>query len=177
VIAGFVVEIDNETARRRFARERHAKAEAAARTLRCVAERQKPASVPLRRLGNPNAPPDVVAALRTHARVKDLVLYVGDGWLPLVSDCHKAVMTAFPNYELLAVKQRFGELAFQACPVPWRGPDTWTEDERRRLDDIVEQFREQSRSVCEECGRGGEDRSIHGYELVLCDECYSALSQ
>ena len=132
--------------------------------------------MPLRRWGNPNAPPDLVAALRTHARVKNLVPCVGDGWLPLVRACHEAVVATFPNYELLAVKQKYGELAFQAFPVPWSGPDTWAEDEHLRLDDIVEKFQEQSRSVCEECGRRGEARIIDGYELILCDECSSALS-
>jgi hypothetical protein len=141
-----------------------------------VSKRPKRASAHRRR-GNPNAPDDLVGTLRTHARSKDLEVRVGDGWLPLVRACHEAVAAEFPNYELLAVKQKYGELAFQARPLAARGPESWTDDERQRLHDIVEHFREASASVCEECGRLGDMRYIDGYELVLCDECFSARSR
>jgi acetoin utilization deacetylase AcuC-like enzyme len=52
---------------------------------------------------------------------------------------------------------------------------------RLRLDGLAEralvQFREQSTSVCEECGRRGEERTVEGHELNLCDECFARLSQ
>ena len=76
------------------------------------------ASIHLKQSGNRSAHDDLTTVLRTHARAKDLVPYVGDGWLALVRACHEAVVAEFPNYELLAIKQKYGELAFQAFPTP-----------------------------------------------------------
>jgi hypothetical protein len=97
---------------------------------------------------------------------------VGDGWLPLVRACHEAVVAEFPDYELLAVKQKYAGIEFQAFPRPWTGPDAraWTREEDRRLEDIVGEFRERSTSVREECGGPGEERWIDGYALIRCDE-------
>jgi hypothetical protein len=91
--------------------------------------------------------------------------------LGLVQACHEALATEFPDYELLAVKQKWAELAFQAFPVPWAGPESWTHDERNRVDQILEPFREQSTHTCEQCGGSGELRTVAGYETVMCDGC------
>jgi hypothetical protein len=122
---------------------------------------------------NPNAP-ELLATLREHARMKDLQLFVGDGWLPLVRECHEAVVAEFPDYELLAVKQKYAELAFQAFPVPWAGPDTWTDEEHSRLDEIVDSFRARSAAICERCGGRGEVRSLDGLLLTVCGPCFVA---
>jgi hypothetical protein len=82
-----------------------------------------------------------------------------------VRECHEAVVAEFPDYELLAVKQKYAELSFQAFPRP----GAWTSEENRRLNAIVDVFSERSTSVCERCGRQGEVRWIDGYELILCD--------
>jgi hypothetical protein len=63
------------------------------------------------------------SALAAHApRVRDFELFVGDGWRDLVLACHRDVVAEFPQYELLAVKEKFGALAFQAFPRRWRPP-------------------------------------------------------
>jgi hypothetical protein len=121
--------------------------------------------------------PDLLATLRTHARHKDLELWVGDGWLPLVRECHEAVVAEFPSYELLAVKQKYAELAFQAFPHPWHGPDSWTDDEHERLDDIVESFRERSAETCERCGGQGQARKVDRLYLTVCGACFVAASR
>jgi hypothetical protein len=39
---------------------------------------------------------------------------VGEGWRPLVEECHARLQAAFPDYELLAVKQKWGALELHA---------------------------------------------------------------
>jgi hypothetical protein len=123
-----------------------------------------------RRRREEDLPGDLVATLRVHARSDDLLPHVGDGWLPLVRACHAAVVAEFPDYELLAVKQKYAELEFQAFPRP--GRSTWTREEDERLEDITERFRAESLDTCEECGRAGEFRWLDGHALILCDECF-----
>lgn len=118
---------------------------------------------------NPNAP-ELLASLREHARAKDLELFVGDGWLPLVRECHAAVLAEFPDYELLAVKQKYGQLAFQAFVRPG---STGTDEEYDRMADIREAFRERSAETCERCGAGGELRDLDGLFLTLCAPCFA----
>ncbi|MFE7385537.1 hypothetical protein ACFU9F_34840 [Streptomyces zhihengii] len=80
-------------------------------------------------------------------------------------------MAEFPEYELLAVKQKWGMLAFQAFPRPWKPGGDWTSAEYARLGTLADAFADRSETVCERCGDGGllrESRRIH---LVLCDRC------
>ena len=109
--------------------------------------------------------------LRRHARSEDLDLFVSDGWLPLVADCHEAMTARFPDYELLAVKEKYGQLAFQAFPRPWvPGGTAWTPEEHEACDDITDAYRERSAEVCERCGQPGTLRVSRAHMLTLCDE-------
>ena len=63
---------------------------------------------------------DLIARLRPHAHRFTLrAADVGEGWRPLVEECHERLQSAFPDYELLAVKQKYGALDYQAFPRPW----------------------------------------------------------
>jgi hypothetical protein len=78
--------------------------------------------------------PDLLAALRPHGHRADFeVVFVGAGWRDLVLECHRRIEAVFPDYELLAVKEKFGQLEFQAFPRPWikATPNLWTEPPRR----------------------------------------------
>lgn len=72
--------------------------------------------------------PELISALRPHARDADFdVCWVGEGWRDIVADCHRSIISAFPDYELLAVKQKYGVLEYQAFPRPWtRDKPQWT---------------------------------------------------
>lgn len=115
----------------------------------------------------------MVDALRSHARHPDgFQVYAGRGWIGLVRECHNELELAFPNYELLAVKEKYGELAFQAFPrASQPGGAAWTIDESHAVDRITDEFRELSTQVCEECGRPGQLRETRSWELTLCDSC------
>ena len=117
-------------------------------------------------------------ALRPHWRepVVD-VAWTGEGWRDLVAACHSAVADRFPDYELLAVEQKHGLLAFQAFPRPWSDSSTiWTPAELSELHAILETFVARSAIVCEWCGGNGLRRDERDLELTLCDQCNDTFS-
>src|SRR5690349_572980 len=102
---------------------------------------------------------NLLAALRRHARVQDFQLYVGHGWLDLVRECHNRLAERFPDYELLAIKEKYGELAYQAFPHPWKqGGGAWTETEYDFVEEVTGRAQAASTAVCERCGRPGTTR-------------------
>jgi hypothetical protein len=116
--------------------------------------------------------------LAEHARSgRDFELLVEDGWRDVVLSCHRAVVAEFPQYELLAVKEKYGALALQAFPRRWRPPSAdgtfsaWTDEEHTRLDSIVDPFEQQSVVTCERCGQRGSLREQRRHMLTLCDAC------
>ncbi len=112
-----------------------------------------------------------LAPLRRHFRVRPGEFAVGPGWYRLVRRCHDAVVAEFPDYELLAVKQKYAVLAFQAFPRPWRPGGDWTTDESERLDDLVQSYQDASAEVCERCGDSGTLRTQRPIWLTLCAGC------
>jgi GNAT superfamily N-acetyltransferase len=109
--------------------------------------------------------------LRAHFRSPDGVFDVGPGWRRLVLECHRAVVAEFPGYDLVAVKQKWAALAFQAFPRPWRSEGDFPGAEYRRLGGLIDPFVKRSRAVCERCGAVGTLRTGRRIELTLCEEC------
>ncbi|MFE4592631.1 hypothetical protein [Streptomyces laurentii] len=114
-----------------------------------------------------------LAPLKAHFRVPSSTCEVGPGWRALVLSCHQAIVAEFPDYELVAVKQKWAALAFQAFPRPWEPGGSWTADEARRLDALVDVFTAASEHVCERCAAAGRLRESRPVELTLCDACES----
>src|SRR5690242_4765524 len=113
---------------------------------------------------DPANSPGLMKRLDRHARGGELAAaWVGEGWRPLVEACHQELEAAFPDYELLTIKQRFGLLEYQAFPRPWgAGERTFTAEEQAALHATADAYRERSGTVCEWCGKPGmlrEDRS------------------
>ena len=71
---------------------------------------------------------ELIGKLRPHSRRGEFdAAWVGEGWRPLVEACHEQLQAAFPEYELLAIKQKYGQLAFQAFPRTWvEGQTQWS---------------------------------------------------
>lgn len=78
---------------------------------------------------------------------------------------------------LLAVKQKWGTLAFQALPRPWKPGGKWTYAERARLDAVTEAFADRSEDICERCGGDGSLRESRRVHVVLCDRCESLVPE
>ncbi|MEU2232390.1 hypothetical protein [Streptomyces vietnamensis] len=115
--------------------------------------------------------------LRCHFRDPSSEFDVGPGWRPLVLRCHEAVVAEFPEYELLAVKQKWAALAFQAFPRPWRRGGNWVSGEVDRLHALVAEFTAASEHICERCGNAGTLRETRPIELTLCGVCESVVGQ
>lgn len=116
--------------------------------------------------------------LNRHARGGDLpVAWVGEGWRPLVEACHKELEAVFPEYELLNVKQKYGELAFRAFPRPHAQEGrAFTREEMAALYEITGRFAARSVTVCEWCGADGVLRDGRRYWITLCDACDATIT-
>lgn len=102
----------------------------------------------------PEQVPPGLDPLVQHARGQSIDFNIGPGWFELALACHDAASSEFPDYELLAVKQEYARLAFQAFPRPWTpAGDAWSSEEGRRLDELIEPLRDRSKAVCERCGQ------------------------
>ncbi|MPY38371.1 hypothetical protein FNH09_46385 [Streptomyces adustus] len=109
--------------------------------------------------------------VRQHLRDPSYDFDVGPGWRQLVLECHRAVVAEFPEYELLAVKQKWGSLSFQAFPRLWEPGGNWTDAEYSRLHAVTDAFADRSQGICERCGADGSLRESRRILLVLCDRC------
>ncbi|MDX3214618.1 hypothetical protein PV318_03530 [Streptomyces sp. ME02-6991-2B] len=126
--------------------------------------------------GRPVPAPDAeLEPLRRHFRYPSSGFNVGPGWRRIVLRCHEAVVAEFPEYELVAVKQKWAALAFQAFPRPWKPGGNWTHAEADRFDALVDEFTAASEHVCERCGKAGTLRETRPIELTLCDVCESVV--
>ncbi|MFC8828723.1 hypothetical protein ACFT9I_25635 [Streptomyces sp. NPDC057137] len=123
------------------------------------------------------APQDGLDQVQRHFRNPPGVVQVGPGWRDLVLACHRAVVAEFPEYELLAVKQKWASLAFQAFPRAWERGGNWTDGECERFHALIEVFARRSETVCERCGADGSRRESRWIELVLCDPCESRVPE
>lgn len=122
-------------------------------------------------VGASSASGDVLKPIRQHLRDPSYDVDVGPGWRQLLLECHQAVVAEFPEYELLAVKQKWGALAFQAFPRPWKPGGNWTDAQYARLHAVTDAFVDRSESICERCGADGSLRESRRAHLVLCDRC------
>lgn len=116
---------------------------------------------------------DLIDRLRPHARRFTLErVRVGEGWRPLVEECHERLLVAFPDYELLNIKQKWGVLVYQANPCRWvEGSKQWTKQEDKDFGAITSEIQMRSEAICEWCGAAGRLREWRNLELTLCDAC------
>jgi hypothetical protein len=119
----------------------------------------------------------VLGPVRCHFRDPSYEVDMGPGWWRLVLECHRAVVAEFPEYELLAVKQKWGALTFQAFPRAWKPGGNWTDAEYERLEAITDAFAGRSEGVCERCGADGSLRESRRVRLVLCGRCETLVSE
>jgi hypothetical protein len=83
---------------------------------------------------------ELMARLRRHGRGGEFeVAWAGEGWRSLVGERHERLLAAFPEHELLAIKQKHGVLSYQAFPRRWvEGERPWSADEA--ADDYVREI-------------------------------------
>jgi hypothetical protein len=104
------------------------------------------------------------------------VVWCGEGWRTLVSDCHNELVAAFPDYRFGSIMQKWGVLAYQARPSTGEA----TADDLSLVNEITDRYRQASEGVCEWCGRPGSLREdvplgTRVLDLTLCDRCRADL--
>lgn len=120
---------------------------------------------------------ELLDRLRPHSLVSDLeVVWCGEGWRALVSDCHNELVAAFPDYRFGAIKQKWGVLAYYARP----NSGAATAEEQSQVDAITDRYSRASEAVCEWCGKPGSLREAvpmrrRAEDLTLCDQCRADL--
>lgn len=84
-----------------------------------------------------------------------------DGWLPLLTDLHNAIVELDPNYTIYQIKEKFGGLCFYyALSNP-----TAAADARK----IVNHYEKLSHTICEKTGQPGRLMKRNGQYKTLND--------
>lgn len=97
-----------------------------------------------------------------------------DGWYQLIWDLSEAIekeleksdittrakdkLSDYPSFEVIQVKEKFGELRFYAHG----GND--------KIQNLIDEAERKSAEICEACGKPGKTRG-GGWITTLCDEC------
>ena len=91
-------------------------------------------------------------------------IQVDEGWYQLVIDCDRELSLFDPNYKIIQVKEKFGELRYYIKPSE-------TCYEPRRLHDIISKYEEIAEKTCEATGKPGVlMKSIGGWYKTLNPE-------
>ncbi|WP_406349800.1 hypothetical protein [Streptomyces sp. NBC_00658] len=103
-------------------------------------------------------------------QIPDRAHAVGPGWLPLLGRLHERVITAWPGYQLVDLKEKFGGLRIR-LEFP-EGSESST------LRALVEAAEEEAAVTCEFCGALGRARTRGdvpgGWLKTVCDNCHLA---
>ena len=89
---------------------------------------------------------------------------VGLGWHPIVEDLVKELGDLTPDFTIIQVKEKFGDLRFYSM----------LEDSDIDSDDyynIITKYEHKAAKTCEYCGAPGEAREGSWYK-TLCLDCY-----
>lgn len=91
-------------------------------------------------------------------------IQVDEGWYQLVIDCDRELSLFDPNYKIIQVKEKFGELRYYVKPSE-------TCYEPRRLHDIIAKYEGIAAKTCEATGKPGVlMKSIGGWYKTLNPE-------
>lgn len=77
--------------------------------------------------------------------------YVPQGWEHLVTTLNDDIATIDPDYKIVQVKEKFGELRYYV-----RLSLNLDDDTHNHAFDLIDQATQRSRSICDICGEHGE---------------------
>ncbi|VXB43895.1 conserved hypothetical protein [Aeromicrobium sp. 9AM] len=121
---------------------------------------------------DPGNSSELLDRLRPHALSPDFeVVWCGEGWRALVSECHHELAASFPDYRFYAIKQKWGALAYQVRPRTVGA----SAEELAMVHAITERYAQRSRRICEWCGRPGSLLSDGPERMTLCSLCSEGL--
>lgn len=99
-------------------------------------------------------------------QIPEHLVFVGEGWHPLLMRLHGQLLDAAPGYVISQVKEKYGGLRvyleLTETENGWLMPEG--------VDALIEAAEEESLHTCEFCGAPGEPRP-GGWVKTLCDAC------
>ena len=75
---------------------------------------------------------------------------VGSGWEQIVIDCDAELAEIDPNYKIMQIKEKFGDLRFYFEPS-----DHSNDDLRQRMSSVVAKYEKIASQTCEDTGLPG----------------------
>lgn len=110
----------------------------------------------LRRIGK------LPECLQPHMELNDPCWsYCPPGWRSLVEELHYNLVAIHPNYQIRQIKEKFGGLRFYTN-IPYDATDEGCL--------LIQDYENQSHSICDICGGEGEKRFIDKcFMAVRCD--------
>lgn len=86
-----------------------------------------------------------------------------DGWKELVAKLDEELGVVDPDYELAQCKEKFGGLRYyvdfsEQC------------SDSEKAYEIINRYEQLSETVCDVCGKQGENRSVNGWLATRCEE-------
>lgn len=89
----------------------------------------------------------------------------GEGWHDLIKNLCAELerLTLGPNFQVIEVKQKLGELRFYVENVP--------NGKRGMVYKLIQETEKKSRITCEYCGQKGKRVSIKWVTKTLCENC------
>lgn len=95
----------------------------------------------------------------------------GDGWFSLIRSLCEFITQQGVDVYLVQIKEKFGGLRFYYHVSEGAEVD---EARMQMVNGAASFARVMSRSICEECGRPGDERRDTGWIKTRCDDCYDA---
>lgn len=101
--------------------------------------------------------PDPLAAIKER-RAEGASIWVPEGWVPLMTELHAALVAVAPDFTYAQIKAKFAELRVYVSGA--------TPEAR----DLIRDAEVASRTICEECGGVGVAcQSRGGWYRALCE--------
>lgn len=101
---------------------------------------------------------DPLAPLRAHAAPDSIGIGVPEGWVPLMTELHAALVAVCPEIRYVQVKQKFAELRVY---VSGATPE---------VEQLIWAAEAKSRTICEVCGEPGSPWVRRGWYRALCPD-------
>lgn len=119
-----------------------------------------------------NLPPEVQAIADRIGESWAEAVDVGPGWFDLITRLDAQLARLSPGYVVEQCKTKYGSLRYFARPE-----DAEDVDLQMTFNDIIRDAEDQSTSICEECGRPGQQITFHGWIRTLCETHTQPLRQ
>jgi hypothetical protein len=97
------------------------------------------------------------------------LVFVGEGWRPILTRLHEQVVALVPGYRVAQVKEKFGELRVYLTLDPDLDGNI-SPHVNSHIYGLLDAAEDESRRTCEDCGNPGTQVGM-GWVKTLCPGC------